>query len=106
MPGCYVNGNGFYDPFRISVSVPVTLIEAALHAPCHASGGAFDPDESPTRNETSLAAAGASATTAAAFLHSIIESKSKKICVSGGGDWRYLDILPKNGMETTLRLHC
>ncbi|PHJ20105.1 sucrose-6f-phosphate phosphohydrolase [Cystoisospora suis] len=97
MPGCYVNGNGFYDPFRISVSVPVTLIDEALHAPCHPRG-TFNRSDGTREGDASLSsAAEATLTTAADFLHSIIESKSKKICVSGGGDWRYLDILPKNG---------
>ncbi|XP_026192399.1 sucrose-phosphatase 2 [Cyclospora cayetanensis] len=61
----YINGNAFHDPMRLSVSIPVSLLEQHIKDP-----------------------------------HSSFCSQLKrgyKVCISGGGDWRYLDLLPKNG---------
>ncbi|CBZ55833.1 conserved hypothetical protein [Neospora caninum Liverpool] len=91
MVGCHVNGNAFYDPFRLSVSVPLNLVHAALHAPPSKTDACTSPDLQPTQNGQPTEA------TAVAYLRSLIDSRSKKVCVSGGGDWRYLDILPKAG---------
>ncbi|KEP59913.1 UNVERIFIED_CONTAM: Sucrose-6F-phosphate phosphohydrolase [Hammondia hammondi] len=93
MAGCHVNGNAFYDPYRLSVSVPLDLVHAALHTPPSTS----DSETSPAVACQAQQNGTATEATAVAYLRSLIDSHSKKICVSGGGDWRYLDILPRAG---------
>ena len=66
----YINGNTFHDPLRLSVSIKYYLLNEKLREQNKRSSSFYD----------------------------LIKTKYK-ICVSGAGDWRFLDLLPRGGKE-------
>lgn len=98
LPGCFVNGNIFYDPFRISLSVPAVLVEAAQQQQHQGqeqqvetknAGHVCDSSEADERKQ------------AVTYLVQLFNSSLIKTCVSGQGEWRFVDLLPLNGGKLT-----